>query len=62
LALALHQNRNVASAWRPIAEKVLREDIWRKFMIFFILVFFHLYIYERSVLPSNNNLGYCSSS
>jgi aarF domain-containing kinase len=27
LALALHQNRNVATAWRPIAEKVLRENI-----------------------------------
>ena len=27
LALALHQNRNVATAWRSIAEKVLREDI-----------------------------------
>ncbi|KAL3919176.1 MAG: hypothetical protein SGILL_003885 [Bacillariaceae sp.] len=26
LALALHQNRNVAAAWRPIAEKVLKED------------------------------------
>ena len=27
LALALHQNRNVATAWRSIAEKVLCEDI-----------------------------------
>jgi aarF domain-containing kinase len=27
LALALHQNRNVATAWRPIAEKVLKENI-----------------------------------
>jgi len=27
LALGLHQNRNVATAWRPIAEKVLKEDI-----------------------------------
>mmetsp|Transcript_31463 Transcript_31463/g.76159 ORF Transcript_31463/g.76159 Transcript_31463/m.76159 type:complete len:97 (+) Transcript_31463:1693-1983(+) len=27
LAQALHQNRNVATAWRPIAEKVLREDL-----------------------------------
>jgi aarF domain-containing kinase len=27
LALALHQNRNVATAWRPIAERVLKEDI-----------------------------------
>lgn len=27
LAMALHQNRNVATAWRPIAERVLREDI-----------------------------------
>lgn len=27
LAQALHQNRRVASAWRPIAERVLREDI-----------------------------------
>jgi aarF domain-containing kinase len=27
LALALHQNRNVATAWRPIAERVLKENI-----------------------------------
>ncbi|KAG7346989.1 hypothetical protein IV203_006058 [Nitzschia inconspicua] len=27
LALALHQNRNVATAWRPIAERVLEENI-----------------------------------
>lgn len=27
LAHALHQSRSVASAWRPIAERVLREDI-----------------------------------
>jgi hypothetical protein len=27
LALALHQNRNVATTWRPIAEKVLKENI-----------------------------------
>jgi predicted unusual protein kinase regulating ubiquinone biosynthesis (AarF/ABC1/UbiB family) len=27
LAQALHQNRNVATSWRPIAEKVLREDM-----------------------------------
>ena len=27
LALALHQNRNVATAWRPIAEQVLKENI-----------------------------------
>ncbi|MGK3758173.1 MAG: aarF domain-containing kinase [Bacillariaceae sp.] len=26
LALGLHQNRNVATAWRGIAEKVLKED------------------------------------
>ena len=27
LGHALHQNRSVAKAWRPIAERVLREDI-----------------------------------
>ncbi len=27
LALAIHQNRNVATAWRPIAERVLKEDL-----------------------------------
>jgi len=27
LAHALHQSRSVAAAWRPIAERVLREDI-----------------------------------
>ena len=27
LAQGLHQNRNVATAWRPIAEKVLRENL-----------------------------------
>ena len=27
LAQALHQNRSVAKSWRPIAERVLREDI-----------------------------------
>lgn len=27
LAQALHQNRNVASSWRPIAERVLRDDL-----------------------------------
>jgi len=27
LAHALHQSRSVAKAWRPIAERVLREDI-----------------------------------
>lgn len=27
LAHALHQSRSVATAWRPIAERVLREDI-----------------------------------
>lgn len=27
LAHGLHQNRNVATAWRPIAEKVLKEDV-----------------------------------
>ena len=27
LAMALHQNRNVATAWKSIAEKVLSEDI-----------------------------------
>lgn len=27
LAQALHQNRNVATSWRPIAEKVLRDNI-----------------------------------
>ena len=26
LACALHQNRRVATAWRPIAEKLLREE------------------------------------
>lgn len=27
LAQAMHQNRNVATAWRPIAERVLKEDL-----------------------------------
>jgi aarF domain-containing kinase len=27
LAQAMHQNRNVATSWRPIAEKVLREGL-----------------------------------